>query len=70
MIKSRNNVKSLSEVKIESGSSDRAVASRFGFRRNLKAVARFQSELSFRILQEIHRNKGTPFGSGGDSNLD
>jgi len=35
------------------------VASRFWFRRNRKAVARFQSKLSFRILQEIHGNKET-----------
>ncbi|HBR33727.1 MAG TPA: hypothetical protein DD734_03770 [Firmicutes bacterium] len=35
------------------------VASLFWFRRNRKAVARFQSKLSFRILQEIHRNKET-----------
>ena len=33
---------------------------------NRKTVARFQSELSFRILQEIHRNTETPFCPGGD----
>jgi hypothetical protein len=44
----------LCSAEVESGSRDREVARRFWFRRNRKAVARFQAELSFRILEEIH----------------
>ena len=42
------------------------VASRFWFGRNHKAVACFQTELNFRIRQEILRKKEIPFSPGRD----
>jgi hypothetical protein len=49
----------LGEAEAEIGSSDMEVASRFQSRKDYKAGARFQPELSFRMLEEIHVNQET-----------
>ena len=53
-----------SEAEVESGSRDKEVTSRFWFKRNHKAVARFQPKLSLEFTKKFTGAKVTPFYYG------